>query len=215
MPSVDVYLLAAALLCLLTHSGKHSVAACVCVCARGWLRRRGWANAAIVRQNHVREELMRSICSVLSRLAWFQTLLRKINVRNNKSIMVTAAAWELYHSADWLNVVAAVIDKRLWLKAGMDMFILVDKYSSKTNLNGPSTNSGFSYGAKFELAHHNGQRCNLWFALMPTPIHTGVRVISLFFIKGRIELLYFLHLHYCIRKTIFSVVIRSMLRQLH
>lgn len=51
--------------------------------------------------------------------------------------MVTAVAWELHCSADWLILVAAIIDTRLWLKAGMDMFTSLDKYRSKTNLNKP------------------------------------------------------------------------------
>lgn len=54
--------------------------------------------------------------------------------------MVSAVASELYRSADWLNLVAAIIDTRLWLKAGMDMFTFLDKYGSKTNLIGPRTN---------------------------------------------------------------------------
>lgn len=54
--------------------------------------------------------------------------------------MVTAIAWELYNSSDWLNLIAAVIDTRLWLKTGMEMFTFLDKYAPMNNLIGPSTN---------------------------------------------------------------------------
>lgn len=53
--------------------------------------------------------------------------------------MVTAVAWELHHSADWLNLVSAVIT-RLWLKTGMEMFIFLNKYAPMNNVIGPSTN---------------------------------------------------------------------------